>query len=234
MSDDLNESQKVLQELDADEYYNISGLISKLQMGNMKYKSRLRGRKLREEKQRRRAAARASKSQPDDEKQQLGDQDEASRAQDRYAEEERIRREREAKITKSAADYVNHKNANISIEIDVDDIEEEEDEPDQIFDRDLYLQIESAFFPPKSKKKNNNIAKDINQLDFAFLQKDLDDSTNKFMLNVLFGDAFKKINHQQSVLADRSLKKCVTEKTMGRFKIIGPLLEGAANQKNQI
>lgn len=247
-SDDLDESQRVLKSIDDDSIINISDIVSKLQLGNQKFQNKIRGRKLKQRKmmrrkwlrlvaQLRRHSIQLAKLQCDEEKRQLAEQEEIARRKaaakeeaDRYALEERLRREREAKITKSAAEYVHQKD--ISIEIDIDD--EEEEEEDQAFDKDLYELIEKGFFPPKSKGKNkskgNNISRDVNNLELSFLQKGLDNSTNKFMYNVFFGDAFKAIIHQQSKLADQTLKQCITEKTMDRFKLIGPMLEGAANQ----
>lgn len=247
-SEELDESQRALRAIDNDSVYNISDILSKLQRGNQKIQNKMRERKQKQlrNKWNQLAAQMCKRSiqlEYNREKHNIEEEREIERQQalkrkeeeDLYAQEERLRREREAQVTKSASEYVRRKNYSIEIDIDDDQEEEEdEDEEQQVTDRELYSLIEKAFFPPKTKSRNktrgNDISKDIDNLDLAFLQKDLDESTNKFMFNVLFGDAFKQIIYEQSRLADQSLKKCVTEKTMDRFKSIGPMLEGAANQ----
>lgn len=254
-SDELNESQRALQSIDDESIFNISDIVSKLKSGNQKFQNKIRGRKLRQMKQMRRKwhrlaaqmrkqSIQLAKSEYDEEKRRIAEQEEMARREAvareeafRYEQEELLRREREAQIAKDASKYVHSKNANISIDIDIDDDDEEEedqDEDDQIANNEIYSLIEEAFFPSKtrskSKAKDSDISRDVDNLDLEFLQKGLDESTNKFMFNVLFSDAFRTIIREQSKLADQTLKKCITEKTMDRFKLIGPMLEGAANQ----
>ncbi|OHT03258.1 hypothetical protein TRFO_29393 [Tritrichomonas foetus] len=71
----------------------------------------------------------------------------------------------------------------------------------------------------------------IKKSNLSFVNDKIDNAFNGFMVKVLFGDIIEKVSSIQNKLANETLVKCVSERTVGRFNQIQPLLEGAANQR---